>query len=88
MFSILIFLFFEVVDGRGADDAKAVFLVGRRRHTAVPSIWRYIARGTTLAIPLWWLFCERLEVSLVHSRRLGRGSLSEDCLRVWLLCCM
>ena len=36
----------------GPNNAKAV---GRRRQTAVPSFWRLIARGTTLAIPLRWL---------------------------------
>lgn len=64
------------------------WLLDRRIHTAVPSFWRYITRGTTtLAIPLRWLFCERLEVSLcplLHSAApRAWKSIGGNVFRVW-----
>lgn len=58
-----------------------------RTQRAVPSFWRYIARGTTLAIPLRWLVCERLEVSLcplLHSAApRARKAIGRNVFRVW-----
>jgi hypothetical protein len=65
-----------VVDGRGRDAMAGG-----------PSFWRYITRGTTLAIPLRWLVCERLEVSLcplLHSAApRARKSIAGNIFRVW-----